>query len=99
MSLAFKKQKAPTQKDLKKYEKLKSEIESSNENAEVKAFKLNLLEDIGWAGYTSWFKDRMVFLRSGWFVVYVPNAWTKEAIKRSYNRTLTKLKVILHVEE
>lgn len=99
MSFAYKKEKPKTQKDLKKYEKLKSEIESSNEHEEVKDFKLKLLEDIGWAGYTSWFKDRMVFLRSGWFVVYVPNLWTKEAIKRSYNRTLTKLKVILHVGE
>ncbi len=98
MSLAYKKEKPATAKDIKKYEKLKAEIESSNENEDVKRFQINLMDSVGWAAYTSWFKGRAVFLRSGWFVIYIPNQWTKVAMNKSYAKILTKLNVILHVE-
>ena len=96
---SYKKEKPITDRDIKQYEKLKAEIESSDKDGpEVKRFKLDLLDKVGWRAYTSWFKDKIVLIRNGYFIMYLPNEWLKIAISKTYSKTLHNLKAILHVQ-
>lgn len=103
------------EKDSKKFSKIEADITNSDILQEIKMFKLNLLKDVGWKNYVSWFRahpeenakkifplgtDYPVFYRSGWFVIVMPmNEWKKKTMNMKFKHTLSKLKIILQNED
>jgi hypothetical protein len=81
----------------KKLNTLREEIIAYHKDPELRDFKLNLLNAVGWGPYTSWFADKKIHLRSGWFVIVIDNEWAKGKIKKEFFPILKKLKVILQV--
>lgn len=78
-------------------EKMKDDIVHNNRESEIRFIKIIILNAVGPQAYKSWFEDRVIHIRSGWYVIPVASQWVKDQLMKKYSAIIKNNKIILQV--